>query len=222
MKAFTLTENPVVGVHVDVRLGATNNLFNYPVSDELLGVVDRAVREEVVAFERSTFLRNHVIKDALDRAHGFLAGERSDTIPLARVDIEDGKLVPERNPRDRRALLHFRMAPGVGGHVVLTGNGSIEKIDGRGWVRRIPTPFPSLGIDILARDGDEYLLAMTPGSTFRVQRSGKLEGAAPTTIVHWDPGWGEVFLRSKTELHDGPLPWGFKVYHREREKRSEF
>lgn len=99
------------------------------------------------------------------------------------------RFVKERNPKDYRGLIYMATECGPGGGLRLLANSYREELT-RGRIRRVYDPFPPLGVEVLAggvssNGAPQGLLVMHPGSSFRVERGGELEGASPILIMTW-------------------------------------
>lgn len=119
-------------------------------------------------------------------------------LTAADLKYKQGSLVLTRArlKGERQALVRIETAGGVFGKAFVTSNTYDENME-RGHVRRVYHPFPSVGVQALCtpeelariRNGLEFvdvLVLMQPGSSFRIKRTGKLEGAAPWMSVKWD------------------------------------
>jgi hypothetical protein len=104
-----------------------------------------------------------------------------------------------RAMQDKQALVHVVTFAGIGGKVTLTGN-TYDEVFKNGVVIPQHRPFPPVGVNHLCSEeqleqicalGMEALdcfLIMNPGSSFRIHRTGNLEGASPQIFVHWKGG----------------------------------
>jgi hypothetical protein len=121
-------------------------------------------------------------------------------VRLKRATLEAGKeylLLRRCAPTkgEGQALVHVCVAAGEKGQVFVSANAYDEVLE-RGRVGRAYKAFPGLGVQPLctdtalehARHGGEFLdllVIMNQGSSFRVLRTGQLEGASPQLFVHW-------------------------------------
>jgi hypothetical protein len=117
--------------------------------------------------------------------------QASDLLSLMYVDVEEGKIVKERRPSPK-ALVLVETAPGLGGRLKFKSTSFLEVYDTRsGRVRRqYREEFPPPGVEVLAegKSGDRgrcLLLQMIPGSSFRIERTGDLEGIPGVLTVVW-------------------------------------
>lgn len=119
-------------------------------------------------------------------------------LQYAAVDFAREGLVLRRSTRrtERQALVRIETAGGVNGRVFLRANGYSESME-RGWVRKDHDPFPPPGIQPLCTDEEvtrvnagiemlDLMCIMNPGSSFRIDRTGQLEGASPFLCVRWN------------------------------------
>lgn len=117
-----------------------------------------------------------------------------DTLRLMRADIATQgvlRFIRERNQRDSRALVYVETESGGGGRLRLLSNSYEEYVD-RGRVQRYYNFFPPTGVEVVAMGTSSSgcphgLFIMSPGSSFRIERSGDLDDASPVLIVAW-PG----------------------------------
>jgi len=115
-----------------------------------------------------------------------------DTWHLLRADIStygSMRLIRQRSKRDSRALVHVETESGDNGSLCFLANSYDEELR-HGHVRRCYHIFPSTGVEVVATGTSESgcphgLFIMCPGSSFRIERSGELEGASPVLIVVW-------------------------------------
>lgn len=101
------------------------------------------------------------------------------------------QFIKERNPRDSRALVYVSTECGDGGMLRYFANSYEEAMVRNRVVRQYDT-FPPPGVEAVAvgtsnTKAPHGLFIMSPGSSFRIERSGDLEGASPVLIVAW-PG----------------------------------
>jgi hypothetical protein len=128
------------------------------------------------------------------------------------------RLAPEPpNWRDTKALVRVTTQT-IGGALELSANSYIEDLrDGR--VTRKRLPFPPIGVQIVHGGPEpirnkndstlELLLILEEGASFRIFRTGELEGASPEIFVHWRGGNLETTVprrfrteeTEETELH---------------------
>lgn len=122
----------------------------------------------------------------------------------AGIVFEKGVMVlkRERGHPQQQALVHIQTAGGVSGRVFMTSNVFSEKLE-HGRVVQQYNEFPPVGVEPLCQAGYsdkllfegiemlDMLVVMNPGSSFRLQRDGQLEGASPHMFVRWN-GRGEL------------------------------
>jgi len=115
----------------------------------------------------------------------------------AHVSLKEGVLVlnPEKHSTSAQALVHVGTAAGVRGKVFLRSSVRDEELV-KGWVRPKHQVFPPVGVQPLCEQGVleavntgvdmlDMLLIMNPGARFRIERTGRLEGASPLIFVRW-------------------------------------
>jgi hypothetical protein len=111
---------------------------------------------------------------------------------------------------DEQALVHVTTQT-LNGTVAVTSTRSLER-SRRGRKRREWLPFPGEGVTpVLGRwpvnlgDGAlslELVLVMEPSASFRIIRTGELEGASPEIVVHWSGGELSISVPSEfREMH---------------------
>jgi hypothetical protein len=120
----------------------------------------------------------------------------------ARVEFADGYILFRSAPRshDRQAFVRVETAGGVDGQVKLTANSYTTALKKSGHfpeVARRYAEFPDAGVvpfctpeelDRVAKGVDflDVLLVMHKGASFRIERTGELDGASPELFVHWN------------------------------------
>lgn len=220
MKAFTLMEQATLGVAVQINMGAETHLGPWRVGRDLKEVARAFFVEEYRELKKHLPKEEETeeLKRLLAQTESFLDGHAAVEFLFTRLDVAGDELIPEQDVRDRRALLLVETVPGGGGHISITANNVIETVDRTGWVTRVPGPFPPPGITVNASKPEAYshLLTLLPGASFRIKRSGKLEGAPHTLVVQWQPSWQRDHLRGKIEEYT-PQMWGMKVFARTKE-----
>lgn len=95
------------------------------------------------------------------------------------------KVVNERHPNDRVALILVATEPGIGGALWLTSNCMAESVEYGRVVRKARPLSEAAGVQILGGQENVVLLGVMPGGSFRICRDGKLNGAAPELTVLW-------------------------------------
>src|SRR5262245_36292419 len=117
--------------------------------------------------------------------------QAQDQLSLLYVDVEEGKLVRERTPSPK-ALVLVETSPGIGGRISFKSTAFDEVCNPgstRVW-RRYREDFPPPGVQVVAegengKKGKCLLVQMIPGSSFRIERTGELEGAPGVLTVAW-------------------------------------
>ncbi len=135
-------------------------------------------------------------------------------ILLHNLDWDDsqGLLVKERLSNDRRALVCVQTAAGVGGTIWLTSNVSREEwSEEKQRVTRLTLPIgEAVGVETLhvmeGEFGTEYLVAMQPGASLRIRRSGELGGAPSGFTLLWNGRWSPSGDRLD------PRNWGMSLF----------
>lgn len=200
MKTFTVTEQAAKGIILPFTPGQDNRLLGLPLGEGLKKLLQPLKETTPVSL------------DWLDVQKG-----------------EDGLLVlPEKDGRDQRALVHVTTAAGVGGVVTLHCNQMEEKVDPR--TRRVVRSLQSIdaavGVTVLAEipgpTGTEYLVSMLAGASFRIARTGRLEGAPSELTVLWGGYWDmprhQQGARAGASGADLMAHWGLKVHARKQRR----
>lgn len=128
----------------------------------------------------------------------------AESIQLIYADVGQYELVKEAR-RCPDALVLVETSPGVNGRITFMSTTYDESFDPRSnrVRRKNHRVFPPPGVTILKSGetqlgGSCYLLRMVPNSSFRMERSGELEGAPSVLTVAWKgrkgPGKGEPLL----------------------------
>lgn len=146
---------------------------------------------------------------------------KADLVPTPRASragtgapaLSELRLVRKRGQEDSRALVRVSIAPGVGGAIKYT-SAAYETVNGT----RVYGTFPPEKVRIVGEgtfEGNDvqwpiFLLQMDPYSSFRVVRTGDLEGAPAEFVVEWHPTQGLVMREVETErefssVRPGPL-----------------
>lgn len=200
MKTFTVIEQATKGITFNYDKEGENALFGIPMGQGILQPFQTA---------------------GLDRATALL--QYLDVVP----DGEYRRVVQEQRRNDRRALVLVETAPGVDGTVKLFANTTTERYDEKaGRVVRDLNAFPPPGIEIIAErpgeneyNGPEFLVAMMPGSSFRIVRNGNLRDShtrskvAPELVVVWNGRWSHGIEDDPARRQD-MKNWSLSVYTR--------
>ena len=192
MKTFTLRETMEKGIVFSYKKDGPNDLFGIPIGDSIQNSLRLAGVEEAKAV-----------------LHWGDIG----------YDGEALRLIREQNPKDTRALVLVQTAAGVRGQLKLTANSVTEKYDDEKARRiiRVPNEFPPIGVEVLAEwpgEGDRapsYLLSMIPGSSFRIERTGRLYGAPSQLVVVWNGRWDPMMALDPMKRANMQY-WGMRVY----------
>lgn len=116
-------------------------------------------------------------------------------VRLYKAEMTADMLAVER-VQDRAALVRIEAAAGEGGSVMLTSCAFQEFLRGR-TVEKAYMQFPSIGVSPLGEvsesppwrvgaDKIELAVVMQAKSSFRIQRTGRLQGEGRETFVRWD------------------------------------
>ena len=127
-----------------------------------------------------------------------------ESIQLIHADVGQHEIVKETR-RQPDALVLVETSAGVNGHITFMSTTYDESFDPRSnrVRRKNHRVFPPPGVTILKEGkthlgGSCYLLRMVPNSSFRIERSGELEGAPSILTVAWKgrkgPGKGEPLI----------------------------
>jgi len=185
-------------------------------------ITDRAARGITMTSGHTMFLLGVEVgqgvgKDVAERTGGRLGVRVAiDELDLASRESES-RLVREANARDRRALVAVETVAGEGGSTALYSNLIQETLDQkRRRVIRTARPLAdAAGITVIAEaitdTGPNWLLALEPGASFRIVRSGDLGDAPPELVVLWNGRWDE---RRVLEGRDTIKDWGISVFER--------
>lgn len=100
------------------------------------------------------------------------------------------KLLRESSAGDNRALVNVRVPTGLSGTIRFTANSYDEELR-QGRVERVYRSFDAaIGITIVMSvdtgPWPDMLLTMEPGASFRILRTGDLDGRPPEMIVTWN------------------------------------
>ena len=188
---ITLSPTENGGLHID--LGDTSFPLQPGMEKTLLGllreVVDRLGKAQMDDGDREVFSRI-----------------QSEWPKLLCADIVRGKVAPQRSSSND-ALVMVETCAGDDGKVEYKGTVYTEKFDERtNRIERVyEGPFPPIGVEVIAEGKDHHgsrcmLLRMKPNASFRIERSGALEGESPVLTVIWTGG------RSRRRGEDVQLP----------------
>jgi hypothetical protein len=106
-------------------------------------------------------------------------------------------------------------AQGEGGRIFKHPNTLVDRfnvVEQR--VFRVPQgSFPPPGIQevghrVLSDGSEESLLVLWPGASFRIHRTGGLEGAAPQLEIGWDGTWSREAMSAARTSRGGHRHWG--------------
>lgn len=187
MKTFTVTET----IHKGIRLVK---------GQELAGIqIGQGITKSLEDLPEGTVLMLH-------------------NLDLVNADNQMPRLVRELNPRDRAALVSVEVACGESGSTKLYANTVSEKWDEtkKRVIREARPIEEAVGVTVhcssMSDSGLQYLISMQPGSSFRVVRSGDLQGAAPELVVLWNGRWDERAIQQGGRSNTAN--WGMNLYSR--------
>jgi len=206
MKTFTVRERATKGIELNFRKNATSSVCGVSLGSKMLARLSKAG-----------------VQEAKTVLHWLDVEEEN----------EDLRLVPEENIKDRRALVLVETVPGLGGSIWLTSNDVISKVDAstERVIRESPPKTPNTGVQVLAQaasdtigSGVHFLVSMLPGASFKIVRTGNLEGAPSEIVVSWSGKWDykgymAELARQQQEIQEGRYPddlsmqyWGLAVF----------
>ena len=130
--------------------------------------------------------------DERKRVGNTLDRVESENIRLIYADVgPDGEVIPETK-RSPDALVLVETASGPNGRIYFKSSTYDEYLDTRSnrVRRRYQQLFPPPGVTVIkegktAQGGRAYLLRMAPNSSFRIERTGLLDGAPSVLTVVW-------------------------------------
>jgi hypothetical protein len=199
LRCFRVDEIAVSGIHLSTvggRLCVEVGDQQFPLGDELSQRLI-TTKQSVVNKLRETierkgngkrpFTPNELIY--LDRLQGVI---ETEPISLMYADVgEDGTLTQERR-HSAEALVLVETSAGINGTIVHKSTEFEERcnLSDRTIYREYKDSFPPAGVTVLAEgksaQGSKcYLLRMWPRSAFRMERTGRLEGAPDFFTVVW-------------------------------------
>lgn len=199
MKTFTVRETASKGILFEYDRELPSAIFGIPVGQSILHQLEKVERPRVASLL-------HFVDVAEND------GER--------------RVVLEQRKNDRRALVLVQTMPGAHGAVGLFSNTLREYMGKDHRVKRELMPLSeavgvTLVADLLADEdhGPEFLVAMEPGASFRIVRTGNLRtgqkgrGAPPELVVMWNGRW-EHGVEEDPEKRQNMKNWSLRVYDR--------
>lgn len=142
-----------------------------------------------------------------------LRKERILVARLHNLDIAEDRIIFERYREDERALVLVETAPGVGGVMQLMADTVQERWseDNKRVTRQSRRIEEAVGVEVCSTYstdlGEAYLVSMWPGASFRILRSGALEGAPPGLRVSWSGKFGKTWGIEGWGLSVSPVRW---------------
>jgi len=218
MKAFTVTEQATKGIQIPVLLGNDNAFFGMRVGGGLLGDLKKALEVELEMANKEDELKE--LTQYIDTLESMLGGRAVAPMLLQSLDMNKDRthIMRENSVGNRDALIHLVTKTGDGGKINLYAN-TVDEVEDADGVLRIPRPFPPPGVQLVGETdtdtGKEWLIKMRPRSSFKIIRSGDLQGAPPELVVLWTGRWQSRVFENSRSFHD-PSEWGLRVFHRDR------
>lgn len=176
-----------------IELGSTSYPVQQGLAKKLLSVVSMAIDR-----------LSRAKKDEEDDET--LENVRMERPRLLYADVVRGKVAPQKM-RSRDALVLVETCAGDSGRVEYKSTVYTEEFDDKTQkVERVYRgAFPPIGVEVIAEGEDPQgsrcmLLRMKPNASFRIERSGALEGESPILTVIWTGG------RSRRRGEDVSLP----------------
>jgi hypothetical protein len=218
MKTFTITEVVTKGIQIDWSKGKENGVLGLLLGEGPDKDIEETVRNALMEETSHQVLRGDNDTSMIEKYSKALEGE--DTFPAilhwADLGKENDRLLREKRPQDRDALVLVRTMPGHRGKIAYYAN-TFDEVEDESGVTKVPRAFPPPGVHVLARKevehGVELLLKMRPRAAFRISRTGQLEGAPPELVVTWN-GWWDPKMRNDSSMIPNPANWGMKIFAR--------
>ena len=199
MRCFRVDEGSVAGIH----LSAVEGGLCIEVGDKFLPI-DRRLSESLTSTRYSIIGKlNECLDtkgnenrrfntDELIYIRGIIEKVETEPIALMYADIGRDKSIVQEENRSSDALVLVETAPGERGLIAHKSTAFNELVDARSnRVRReYRDEFPPPGVRVIeegrSTDGGKcYLLRMMPRSSFRIERTGVLQGAPNVLTVVW-------------------------------------
>lgn len=189
LEGIPLTASPTGPWHIEVGNESVE------LDERFSATLSEAKSTAIGVLEEALLTKQHegtrLDEDELGEVADILTDVIPEGVTLLAADLKDGKVIKERRHHPD-ALVLVETAPGINGRITFKGTSFEEKIDGSAHRvrRRYSTEFPPPGIQVLkegkAPGGSRcLLLRMMPSSSFRIERSGELEGAPGVLTVVW-------------------------------------
>ena len=199
VRCYRVREKAVVGIRLTngeegsthIEVGDEKMPLDGKFSDKI-----RETKAEVIdALEGVLLTRNYEGEKLTHEELQEVADLLEDIVPedatLLHADVKNDKLVRERRHHPD-ALVLIETTPGVNGKITFKGTSFDEQVDGNAYRvrRKYSEAFPPPGIQVLKEGRTELgsrclLLRMMPSSSFRMERSGDLDGAPGVLTVVW-------------------------------------
>jgi hypothetical protein len=209
MRCYRVDEGALRGIPTElsgqdlyVEVGSTRVMLDSSWSDALIDTADAIAEELDACWKAKKWKGKRLDEETLNQVEGLLEEVVNARVYIMDADFKDGKLSRARQPSND-ALVLVDMLPGERGSLKFTSTLFEEQLhrggrDGKQRVyRRYSESFPPMGVTILAQGESQsrskvYLLRMMPGSSLRIERSGRLLGAPRTFKVSWrGADWAE-------------------------------
>lgn len=158
---------------------------------QALSAAKKIVLEKINACrEEGTYKGEELTSDELFELDYLSAAVSRDPVRALYAEVRGGQIVKDTK-REHDALVLVETAPGFGGKIFFLSTSFDEYFDRKSnrIRRKYRQNFPPPGVEVVthsAIDGSAcYLLRMKLGSSFRIERTGRLDGAPRTLIVSW-------------------------------------
>jgi hypothetical protein len=202
VRCYRVDEDVHVGIPLkETTMGLTIEVGEalYPLSHELSDGLLAAKASVLDQLDKSLLANPELVQ--LQEMRELLAPE---SIQLIHADVGQYEIVKETR-RQPDALVLVETSAGINGHITFMSTTYDESFDTRSnrVRRKNHRIFPPPGVTVLKEGkthlgGSCYLLRMVPNSSFRMERTGELDGAPSILTVAWKgrkgPGKGEPLI----------------------------
>ena len=199
MRCYRVDERANVGIYLTpaqdgpwhIEVGNEKVELDDKFSGTLGDTRDAVVRTLEEALVTKTYDGERLSEEELQEVADLMEDVAADNIKLLFADVKGEKVVRERR-HHMDALVLVETAPGIGGRISFKGTSFEEQVDGNAYRvrRKYSTTFPPPGVEVLKEGRTSqgsrcFLLRMMPSSSFRMERSGDLDGAPGVLTVVW-------------------------------------
>jgi hypothetical protein len=199
VRCYRVREKAVVGIRLTdgqegpchIEVGDEKMPLDDTFSDKLREAKASVVGELEGALLSKSYEGEKLTHEELEEVADMLEGVTPEKVTLLYADLKVDRLVRERRHHPD-ALVLVETAPGVNGRITFKGTSFDEQVDGNAYRvrRKYSEEFPPPGIQILKEGRTSLgsrclLLRMMPSSSFRMERSGDLDGAPGVLTVVW-------------------------------------